>query len=412
MNQPQIEPGLLQSFRVYTGLRLGFAFITFCAAIVRPLVPVDAGMVLAVLELAFTLAYLLSSWLQTKLGRWYLPLALTAATIGPILEVALGLRHPQLALLAGAGPIGDVWQATILLLLPLLFVAWQYSFEAVVVFTAGSAVLEFVMVLAGELLLGQQYPVRHVVAIILRSGIFLIEGAAITRLMMGQRQQHAALNEANGKLARYASTIEQLAISHERNRLGRELHDTLAHTLTVLAVQLEGATATLDTNPEAARRMIAQSVSLAREGLTEARRAIHQLRALPLDDLGFVLALQGLAEAAAERTGATLLLDLDAGLSIANPDMEQGLYRIAEEALNNISRHAAASQIQVRLARMETGEVSLTISDNGRGFDLSTAETGHYGLKGLRERVEMLGGSISITSQTGMGTSIMVKVKG
>jgi signal transduction histidine kinase len=412
MNQPQTEPGLLQAFRLYTGLRLGLVLFTLCAAIVRPRGLIEWGTVFALIELSVTLVYLLSSWLQAKLGKWYLPIALTAATIGPILEVALGLRRSQLALLTGGGVTSDIWQATILLLLPLLFVACQYSFFAVVIFTAGTALLEFVFVVAGELLLGQQYPILHVLAIILRSVIFLIEGGVLTRIMIGQRQQRLALHAANGKLARYASTIEQLATSRERNRLARELHDTLAHTLSVLAVQLEGASALLATNPETAQRMIVQSAALTRNGLTEARRAIHTLRAMPLDDLGLVLALQGLAEATAERTEASLSLELDPNVSVANPDTEQALYRIAEEALTNIARHAAATRITVRLSRTDTGELSLVLADNGCGFEASTAPAGHYGLRGIQERVEMLGGTLSIVSRPGTGTTIEVKVKG
>ncbi len=412
MNKPQTEPGLLPAFQLYTGLRLALALFTFCAAVVRPRVTLEWGTILAPLELGLTLAYLFSSWLRSKLGGWYLPIALAVATVGSIVEAALGLSRSQLALIANGGLTSDIWQATILLLLPLLFVAWQYGFLAVVIFTAGTAVLEFAMVIAGELLLGQQYPLLHLFAIIVRSGIFLLEGAVVSQLMTGQRQQRAALNEANTKLARYAATIEQLATSRERNRLARELHDTLAHTLSVLAVQLEGATALLDTNPEAARRMVAQSVSLARNGLTESRRAIHELRASPLDDLGLVLALRGLAEAAAERTGATLALDLDPHLTPTNPDVEQTLYRIAEEALNNIARHSGATQITVQLSRTGAGEISLVLADNGCGFDLSTASTGHFGLKGIKERVDMLGGTLSISSRPGTGTTVAVRVKG
>jgi signal transduction histidine kinase len=234
----------------------------------------------------------------------------------------------------------------------------------------------------------------------------------VTQLMVAQRQQRVALNDANSQLARYASTIEQLATSRERNRLARELHDTLAHTLSVLAVQLEGASTLLATNSEVASHMIAQSVSLTRDGLTEARRAIHELRAVPLDDLGLILALQGLADVTAERAGAALSFSLDTGLTLTSPETEQTLYRIAEEALNNIARHAAATQITVQLSRTGADEISLIIADNGRGFDLSKAQVGHYGLRGMKERVNMLGGNLSITSQPGTGTSVVVRAKG
>ncbi|MBP7947745.1 MAG: sensor histidine kinase [Verrucomicrobia bacterium] len=205
--------------------------------------------------------------------------------------------------------------------------------------------------------------------------------------------------------------MEQLAASRERNRLARELHDTLAHTLSALAVQLEGASTLLDTEPETARTMIQQSTGIARNGLTEVRRAIQALRATPLEHLGLALALRGAAEAIAEQTGAELSLDLDTGL-VLNPEVEQTIFRIAEEALNNIARHASASRIEVRLSRDTAGAVTLSLGDNGRGFDPSTARAGHFGLRGIQERVDGLGGTLVLTSQPGSGTNILVKFRG
>lgn len=411
MDKSQIEPGLLQVFRIYVIVRLALALAALCSAVVRPLVQIQAGAILSLLEGALTLIYLSIPWLREKLGRWYLPIALAITTVGPMFEVVLGLRRPMLGRTTGLVPATDAWQTTVLLLLPLFLIAWQYSFDAVVIFTASTALLELVLVVASYLLVGQGYLLRLFGAISLRSVIFLLEGAVVTRLMAGQRQQRQALSNANIQLARYASTMEQLATSRERNRLARELHDTLAHTLSALAVQLEGAAALLDTNPETARTMIAQSTATTRSGLTESRRAIQALRASPLDDLGLALAVRGIAEATAERSGADLSLDLDTSL-LLDPEVEQTIYRIAQEALNNVARHAAASRIAIRLARTGAKEILFEVTDNGRGFDPSPAQAGHYGLRGIRERVDILGGTLIVTSSPGAGTSVLVKFKG
>jgi signal transduction histidine kinase len=411
MDQPQIEPGLLQVFRIYTILRFILVAVTLFGASVRPLIQVEPGMLLALLEVILTLAYLSSSRLQKKLGRCYLPIALIATTVGPIFEVMLGLRQSVLTRTAGFVPAIDAWQATVLLILPLFLVAWQYSFDKVVIFTASTALLELALVFVSHLLFGNEYLLRSIGAIILRSTIFLLEGTVVTRLMAGQRQQRQALSDANLQLARYMDTMEQLATTRERNRLARELHDTLTHTLSALAVQLEGAAALLDTNQGAARNMFHQATLSARSGMTEARRAIRALRASPLDNLGLALALRGAAEATAERSGADLSLNLDTSL-LLHPQVEQTIFRIAEEVLSNIARHAAASRIEIQLTRNQSEEVTLSVTDNGRGFDPSTAQDGHYGLKGIQERVDLLGGTLTITSHPGSGTCILVKLKG
>ena len=411
MDKSQLEPDLIQVFRLYTAFRLILVGLTSLVAFVRPRVQVEPGTFFSLVELTLLLIYLSIPWFRNKLGRWFLPLALAAATLGPIVEVTLGLQRPLLARTTGAAPAADVWQVTVLLTIPLFLVAWQYSFDAVIGFTAGVAILEFSFNVARALLFGQDALLRSLGAILLRSVIFLLEGAVVTRLMAGQRQQRQVLQDANRQLARYASTMEQLAASRERNRLARELHDTLAHTLSALAVQLEGASTLLDTEPETARTMIQQSTGIARNGLTEVRRAIQALRATPLEHLGLALALRGAAEAIAEQTGAELSLDLDTSL-VLSPEVEQTIFRIAEEALNNIARHASASRIEVRLSRDTAGAVTLSIGDNGRGFDPSTARAGHFGLRGIQERVDGLGGTLVLTSQPGSGTNILVKFRG
>ncbi|OQB02501.1 MAG: Sensor histidine kinase LiaS [Chloroflexi bacterium ADurb.Bin222] len=411
MDKSQLEPDLIQVFRLYIAFRLILVGLTSLVALVRPRVQVEPGTFFSLVELTLLLIYLSIPWFHNKLGRWFLPLALAAATLGPIVEVTLGLQRPLLARTTGTAPAADVWQVTVLLTIPLFLVAWQYSFDAVVGFTAGVAILEFSFNVARALLFGQDALLRSLGAILLRSAIFLLEGAVVTRLMAGQRQQRQVLQDANRQLARYASTMEQLAASRERNRLARELHDTLAHTLSALAVQLEGASTLLDTEPETARTMIQQSTGIARNGLTEVRRAIQALRATPLEHLGLALALRGAAEATAEQTGAELSLDLDTNL-LLSPEVEQTIFRIAEEALNNIARHASASRIEVRLSRDTAGAVTLSIGDNGRGFDPSTARAGHFGLRGIQERVAGLGGTLVLTSQPGSGTNILVKFRG
>ncbi len=210
----------------------------------------------------------------------------------------------------------------------------------------------------------------------------------------------------------YADTVEELTISRERNRMARELHDTLAHSLSAVTVQLEAIRTLWAVDPEAARTMLDSADETARLGLTEARRALQDLRASPLQDLGLPLALQELAETAARRSGAVLALDVPRQLdgSLA-PAVEQGVYRIAQEALENVVRHAQASAITVSLAQ-EEGKIRLEIMDDGLGLegtpgpDQELVVPAHMGIRGMQERATLIGGKLEIGDRRGRGALV------
>jgi signal transduction histidine kinase len=243
-------------------------------------------------------------------------------------------------------------------------------------------------------------------SILVRTIVFLAVGYVIALIMQRQRQQRQSLLEANRQLRHYAATLEQLAVTQERNRMSRELHDTLAHTLSGLAVQLEAAHSLWHSAPERSYAMLEDSLLATRTGLTESRKAIQALRASPLEDLGLTLALRNLAESAASRSGATLNLELLTNLEKLAPDVEQCLFRVAQESLENIVRHAEAQHITIQLAREDT-RLILNVSDDGQGFDPAQVDVHKsFGLKGLQERVAMFTGELQIHSQAGQGTTI------
>jgi signal transduction histidine kinase len=162
--------------------------------------------------------------------------------------------------------------------------------------------------------------------------------------------------------------------------------------------------------------MLDKTDGTARRGLTEARRALQDLRASPLQDLGLSLALRELAKTAAERAGASLALYLpEKSLDDIPPAVEQGVYRIAQETLDNIVRHSEAQSIVFRLQQTREG-LSLTISDDGRGIDsevLRASRAGSQdglGLRGMKERAALIGGSLEITEQEEQGTLVHLKV--
>jgi len=410
MKRPVLEPGLLQVFRLVVAVRLGVLVLMQYSQLLRPEQRVLRFPLPGIIETTFLLGYLSWACLRERLDRLYLPLALLVASTAPIIEHDLSII---LRLRAGVGRMAlntDAWQLFLVLFIPLVLIGWQYHFKAVWAFCIGSAALELALAIPLTLAGGPRW-VSVLSLVFVRTTLFTLVGYLVVRLMAAQRAQHAALARANAQLARYATTLEQLAVSRERNRLARELHDTLAHTLSGVAVQLEAASALWDSDAAAARSMLEQSLQATRTGLQEARRAIQSLRAAPLEDLGLTLAVRRLAESAAARAGLELDFRGPEQVNGLTPEVEQGIYRVADEALLNVARHAHARRLSVRLDP-SPGRLTLTIADDGRGFDPhSVPSAAHYGLRGMHERAEMMGGALEIASRPGHGTTVRLTVE-
>jgi signal transduction histidine kinase len=242
--------------------------------------------------------------------------------------------------------------------------------------------------------------------VVVRTFSFLLVGYMAVNLMKTQRGLRASLTDANTRLARYTGTLEQLTVSRERNRLARELHDVLAHTLSGLAVELEAVKTIWDVHPEQAAEMLDHSLQSTRAGLTETRRALQALRASPLEELGLALAVRGLAEATAGRTGMVLEANISADLPDYPPEVEQTAYRVAEEALRNASDHAGARMLRIELSG-GPGSLELVVEDDGRGFDPQQVDPlVQFGLVGMRERAEAVGGRLELETRVGGGTKV------
>jgi two-component system NarL family sensor kinase len=237
--------------------------------------------------------------------------------------------------------------------------------------------------------------------------------------------------------ARLYARSQELGAVRERNRLAREIHDTLAQGLSAIALQLETADALLDSalldrtlaagsqrgdragtdEPQAApafdgaRRAIQQALSLARANLDEARRSVLDLRAAPLEGRSLAAALAGLAaDTTAQAVGKTVVELSAVGGSRPLPvSVEVGLYRVAQEAVGNSLRHAGARRVQVTLTTTPAW-VRLVVEDDGRGFEPHEAPADRFGLAGMNERIGLLGGVLHIRSAPGAGTQIEATV--
>jgi two-component system, NarL family, sensor kinase len=216
--------------------------------------------------------------------------------------------------------------------------------------------------------------------------------------------------------AEHTQAATRLATIEERNRLAREIHDTLAQGLAAITLQLETADALATPHPERAQEAIRRALGLARKNLEEARRSVIDLRAAPLQDRTLPEALAALArETAQEGIEIDYRYTPDSDFPALSPRLEAGLYRIAQEALSNAYKHAQAQHISLTLM-IEDTDLCLYVQDDGRGFlpdgvtqttdSLSGSRVEHFGLTGMSERVKLLGGTLCISSEPGEGTCV------
>jgi signal transduction histidine kinase len=407
------EPGLLSVFRLFTGLRLAFGII---AVLAQWAAPDQDVRLIEVLEPAALMFWLLLPLAYPQYEDWLLAVALVFAGVGPLITQADNLstgepmNFPMETMLTL-----QTWGSMIILLLPAVIIAWQYRFAQVVLFSVGITVLNvaFISLTVGGAALESPLVTGSITA---RAVTFMVIGWLVVRMMTVQRAQRRELTDANLKLMHHSATLEQLAITRERNRLARELHDTLAHTLSALAVQLEAVDALWPTKPDQARTRLEKSIEMTRSGLTETRRVLQDLRASPLEDLGLASALRHLVTSTAARAGLELDLHIAPRLDSLSPDIEQAVYRIAQEALANVANHASARHLTVQLGRFDA-RLTLTVSDDGSGFAAPPGSTDgsgrahRLGIKGMRERAELVGGRLEVESQPGQGTIVMFSVK-
>ncbi len=218
-------------------------------------------------------------------------------------------------------------------------------------------------------------------------------------------QTHAQLETAHIQLEDYAARVEALTLLTERQRLARELHDTLAQGLVGLTMQLETVNGLLlRTHIKEARTIVQHALHHTRASLAEARYVIDDLRQEPLDSATFLKLFQGEIYHFTASTNLDCATDLEM-LTAVPHTLYMPVIRFIGEALTNIARHAHAHQVWIQMKQLH-GQIVIDIRDNGIGFDPASAiaSTGHYGLLGLYERAQLVSGTLEIHSKKEMGT--------
>jgi PAS domain S-box-containing protein len=227
----------------------------------------------------------------------------------------------------------------------------------------------------------------------------------ITERQRAEEELQSSLAQLRALAARLESVREE-----ERTSTAREIHDELGQALTAIKIDLTSLIYELPPHQTEALKRVESILKLVEEAIHSVRRISTQLRPGILDDLGLVAAIEWAAEEFEARTGTMCRLDLPPGDILTHPERVTALFRIFQETLTNIARHANATQVDVRLAQ-ENGDLWLEVPDNGQGITNEQLSGGKsLGILGMRERASLLGGELTISGIPGKGTTVSARI--
>jgi signal transduction histidine kinase len=246
--------------------------------------------------------------------------------------------------------------------------------------------------------------------------------AAFSRVLDDLRQERTELLSLSSELERRVAVrtreVERLAeesryaaIVRERLQIARDLHDTLAHSMMAMLSEVRLLRKIQVHDPASLAEELARAEEVAHAGLNEARSAIAQMRSHSARDTGLGPALSKAIERFKDRTGLAVELAIDGDAARFGDDRADVIFRMTEEVLRNIERHARASRVRLILQIADDTHLSLLIEDDGVGFDPAAARPGHFGLVGLREQAQLIGADIAIASAPERGTSVRISLR-
>ncbi|HEU4425385.1 MAG TPA: sensor histidine kinase [Pilimelia sp.] len=314
---------------------------------------------------------------------------------------AIALLAARLALfVVVAAADGSGLSRALLVLVP--FTAY-FAFGRITSIALGVACVGLV-VLSYELSIPRWYADAEQVSDLLMFCVGLVLTIAMAAVAVQEQRGRARLEQSHEQLAAYAAQVAELSATAERNRVARDIHDGLGHHLTAIAVLLEKAAAFRDRDPAAADRAIDDAHRSARRALDDVRQSVSALRA-EAAPFSLSAALADLIRQVGDAE-PQISLDLDGDESGHDLAGRTALFRAAQEALTNSLRHAGATRVALAL-RFDDAVARLVVADDGRGF---RPERAGFGLLGMRERVQLVGGRMEVDSQPDAGTRITVTI--
>lgn len=252
---------------------------------------------------------------------------------------------------------------------------------------------------------GEQRIWMHQIAEFLMFGLSLFLVSRLVTTLIAERRTQEKLALAHQQLRQYSLQIEELAAVQERNRIAREIHDSLGHALTSLNVQIQTVLKLWKRNPEEAHSFLEQAQQLGTMAMREVRQSVSTLRADERQEPPLEESIATLLREFRQSTG--IAIDASIHLTLTLPlEVSRTLYRLTQEALTNICKHAEATAVQLDL-KTELDQVYLEIRDNGKGFSCERITSG-YGLQGMRERVAAMNGDFALDTAPGNGCKIAI----
>ena len=246
---------------------------------------------------------------------------------------------------------------------------------------------------------------------LLNTMIFILYMVVMTLSQTSEKERILRLNSqlqmANRKLEEYAQEQVRMTETRERNRLAREIHDTLGHSLTGIITGIEACIMLMDIAPEATKEQLRAIAEVARNGITDVRHSVNALRPDALETLSLESAIRKLVEESEKSTGVKIDLVFPENLQNLDQDEEDVLYRIVQESITNAIRHGKATHIDVRMVHVDN-DLRIRIADNGKGCD--NIQSG-FGLHHMQERIDMLKGTLSYSGKDGFVIEAVVPIR-
>jgi signal transduction histidine kinase len=239
-------------------------------------------------------------------------------------------------------------------------------------------------------------------------GVALLFVMLLINALLEERKSRAELMVAHEQLRQYSLRIEDQSALQERNRIAREIHDSLGHTLTAQSIQLDSASLLLKSDDlEQAKTFLTEAKLLCKQALQEVRQSVSTLRNHPLQRKSLEIVVRELAKEFQTTTAILPVVQIQVNCAIP-PEVISAVYRILQEALTNITRHSKATEVTIQVFTQSL-TLHLLVMDNGKGFDPEQNQTG-FGLQGMRERTATLGGKFTLGSRPEAGCSITIQI--
>lgn len=231
----------------------------------------------------------------------------------------------------------------------------------------------------------------------------------INELYAKLSRANADLKQANEELSDIMEQNTKMAEVRERNRIAREIHDTMGHTLTGITAGIDACIALSDSAPELVKPQLQVLAEVSRKGISDVRHSMNELRPDALERLNLEAAIRQLVEDTVRVTGARVNFSCTAGVLKFDEDEESAIYRVIQESITNALRHGHATQIDVAISRRDN-ELSLRIADNGCGMAGGQMKEG-FGTRHIKERISMLNGTVSFRSEEGFCVEAVIPIR-